>query len=216
MPSCTRAACSCGITDERVWIRVRSTLTFSQPACLQQCILCSYICVATCSCDIADERMGSRHLFISSLLAFFLLTTDSLLPTRFAPRGFLTFLRAADEKNGIRCTIQFSAQKGLPSDYLEGYIEKYDVRDSSKEGSVLCSVEGSWIGYVDFDQVRFWDIRTAEKMTHYAPSSVLPSDSRKRGDRNALAANDYTKAQAEKIALEEQQRAERKLRKQDD
>jgi len=44
-------------------------------------------------------------------------------------------------------------------------------------------------------QVRYWDYRSAEKMAHYAPPVVLPSDSRNRTDRNALAAKDYKKAQ---------------------
>jgi len=117
-----------------------------------------------------------------------------------------------DEKNGLRCTVEFAAAKGLPSDFFEGYIEKFDAKDPAKEGDVLCGVEGSWIGYCDFDKVRYWDFRNTEKMGHFAPAKTLPSDSRLRGDRNALAAKDYKAAQANKTALEEQQRYERKLR----
>jgi hypothetical protein len=60
----------------------------------------------------------------------------------------------ADEKNGIRCQIDFNAAKGLPSDYFEGYIEKYDAQNPAAEGETLSAVQGSWVGFVDFDKVR--------------------------------------------------------------
>ena len=118
----------------------------------------------------------------------------------------------SDEKNRIRCRLNFGERKNVPSDWFEGVIEQYDPANPEQEGQVLSQVEGSWVGFVDFDKVRYWDIRTTEKMAMWAPPRPLLSDSRNRSDRNYLAAKDIKKAQAEKIRLEEQQRYERKLR----
>jgi hypothetical protein len=45
-------------------------------------------------------------------------------------------------------------RKGIPSDYFEGVIERYDPSNPDEEGGeVLSSVDGSWVGFVDFDKV---------------------------------------------------------------
>mmetsp|Transcript_28791 Transcript_28791/g.59015 ORF Transcript_28791/g.59015 Transcript_28791/m.59015 type:complete len:436 (-) Transcript_28791:489-1796(-) len=119
-----------------------------------------------------------------------------------------------DEKNKIRCRLQFGAEnrKNVPSDWFEGVIEKYDPAKPDEEGQAISNVEGSWVGFCDFDKVRYWDMRTTEKVAMSAPRNTLPSDSRKRADRNFLEAKDIKKAQSEKVRMEEQQRHERKLR----
>lgn len=48
---------------------------------------------------------------------------------------------------------------------------------------MLSNVDGSWVGFVDFDKVRYWDVRTTEKMTMSKPKDLLPSDSTFRLDR---------------------------------
>lgn len=60
-----------------------------------------------------------------------------------------------DKKNKIRCRITFgSERKGIPSDYFEGGIERFDPENPEAEGGeILSNVEGSWVGYVDFDKV---------------------------------------------------------------
>jgi len=127
--------------------------------------------------------------------------------------GIQTF---TDEKNKIRCRISFGnpeGKRGLPSDYFEGVIERYDPSNPEKEGTeVVSNVDGSWVGFVDFDKVRYWDVRTTEKMTMSKPKNLLPSDSVFRGDSIALKKKDYNTAQAAKLHLENVQRQERKLR----
>jgi len=55
---------------------------------------------------------------------------------------------------------------------------RYDPSNPEKEGTeVLSNVDGSWVGFVDFDKVRYWDVRTTEKMTMSKPKNLLPSDS---------------------------------------
>lgn len=59
------------------------------------------------------------------------------------------------QANGLRCIITYAPEhrKGLPSDFFEGVIERFDSNDPNTEGELLSSVEGSWVGFVDFDQV---------------------------------------------------------------
>jgi len=126
--------------------------------------------------------------------------------------GVQTF---TDAKNGIRCRLEFgnpSGRKGVPSDYFEGVIEKYDPCSADAPGEVLVRTEGSWVGFIDFGGVRYWDIRTTQKMPILTPGNILKSDSRYRPDRIALEAKDIPLAQDEKVRIEEQQRRERRLR----
>ena len=102
--------------------------------------------------------------------------------------GVQTF---TDHKHGIRCRLEFgnpAGRKGVPSDYFEGVIEKYDPCNPEAPGQVLVKTEGSWVGFIDFEGVRYWDIRTTQKMPLITPASTLKSDSRLRPDRVALEA----------------------------
>lgn len=119
-----------------------------------------------------------------------------------------------DTTNNMRATINYNApgRVGLPSDYFEGVLEKFDPANPDKEGQLISNISGSWVGFCDFDKVRYWDINSCSKLTMSAPVNLLKSDSRQRTDRNALAAKNINVAQAEKIRLEEDQRYQRKLR----
>ena len=86
------------------------------------------------------------------------------------------------------------------------------VATSSWPAQVISNISGSWVGFCDFDKVRYWDINACTKLSMAAPVNLLKSDSRNRPDRVALAAKNISLAQAEKIRLEEAQRRERKLR----
>jgi hypothetical protein len=44
-----------------------------------------------------------------------------------------------------------SNDKNSGKDYLEGQIEK--------NGKVICKISGNYMGYLDFDGQRYWDIR---------------------------------------------------------
>ena len=120
-----------------------------------------------------------------------------------------------DAKNGIRCRLDFgnpSGRSGVPSDYFEGVIEKFDPSSPHAATQELVSVEGSWVGFIDFAGVRYWDIRSTQKMSMCTPAQTLKSDSRLRPDRKALEAKNLKLAQDEKVRIEEQQRHERRLR----
>ena len=54
-----------------------------------------------------------------------------------------------------RCSFGNPEQKkGIPSDYFEGVIERYNPNAPDEEGGeVLSNVDGSWVGFVDFDKV---------------------------------------------------------------
>ncbi len=58
-----------------------------------------------------------------------------------------------DEKNGILCSIELNPMKSLPSDVFIGSIEK--INSEGESISTLCNVEGSWLGYLDFDGQRY-------------------------------------------------------------
>ena len=113
-----------------------------------------------------------------------------------------------DEKNGIEASYTFGSVKKKPKDYFEGEIKQH--------GKVVSKLYGSFMGYVDFDGVRFWDGRRMQNF------EILPfddkhtynlvSDSRKRIDSVALKAGDVDDAQVNKDKLENFQRADRKLR----
>ena len=73
------------------------------------------------------------------------------------------------------------------------------------------------MGYLNFDGVRYWDMRDKEKI-HFPPRWVdvdpkcLPSDASKRTDRMFLESRPIDEAQEEKERLENLQRHDRKLR----
>ena len=68
------------------------------------------------------------------------------------------------------------------------------------------------MGFIDFGGVRYWDIRSTQKMPAVQPANILKSDSRLRPDRLALEKKNIPLAQEEKVRIEEQQRYERRLR----
>ena len=76
---------------------------------------------------------------------------------------------------------------------------------------------GNYNGYLDFDGVRYWDVR--EKDEFYFPiageePNSLPSQASKRTDGRFFISLPVVEAQAEKERLENLQRHDRKLREQ--
>ena len=105
-----------------------------------------------------------------------------------------------DEENNLKGYIKMGAYSLKKQDFFYGEI--------LKNGEKVCTIEGNYTGYVDFDGVRYWDLRDEETFSkHYKPNYVepdtLPSDSTKRSDRNTLVEGDFDAAQAEKEKLEE-------------
>ena len=54
-----------------------------------------------------------------------------------------------DEANGIEAQYTIGIKKGR--DYVKGEIKQH--------GRVVANLSGSYMGYLEFDNVRFWDIR---------------------------------------------------------
>ena len=95
-----------------------------------------------------------------------------------------------DEQNGITAQYTIGTKKGR--DYIKGEIKK--------NGVVVSTLHGTYMGYLEFDGVRYWDIR---KMQNFpiieAPlNKVLGSDWRNRIDTRALLAKDVVLAQTNK------------------
>ena len=131
--------------------------------------------------------------------------------------GNMTF---TDEKNKISCDVALNPDalgffKGLfakaksHSDTFRGEIFQETPTGKVSHGLVT----GSWLGYLDVNKVRYWDIRDAPKADRVVPNDhVLPSDSVLREDSRYLRVGDFTRAQEYKTMGEESQRYDRKLR----
>jgi len=68
------------------------------------------------------------------------------------------------------------------------------------------------MGYIDFDGIRYWDLREQELFDVVPSPDHLASDSRLRIDSIALLQGDVDQAQANKEQIERVQRNDRKLR----
>jgi len=143
-----------------------------------------------------------------------------------------------DEKNGLRCDVTFAPTEGgwggwfsrkvVPSDYFRGTLIRLsdmqpldpslinkiaNANEDIQDAEVICDVQGSWLGCIEFDDERPWGIHDEFKVySAVAVEEPLPSDCRFREDLQWLAAKDLDKSQEWKGILEEKQRAEARLR----
>ncbi len=83
-----------------------------------------------------------------------------------------------DEKNGLTAWYCLGGVKNRPNDYFEGEI--------LRNGKVVSKMFGNYAGYLDFDGVRYWDVR---EETNYRIKGIdlnskecAPSDCRNRID----------------------------------
>jgi len=88
-----------------------------------------------------------------------------------------------DVDNGYSGYIKMGAYKLKSQDFFYGEIKK--------DGEKVCTIEGNYMGYIDFDGVRYWDLRDEDALPkHFKPNQLapnsLPSDSTHRADRNQL------------------------------
>ena len=85
-----------------------------------------------------------------------------------------------DEENELECTIEYGYSFFKKQDYIYG-----EIKESGKK---VCEVTGNYMGYLEFDKERYWDVR--EKDIVYAPivpaETYLDSDSRNRTDGQFL------------------------------
>ena len=116
-------------------------------------------------------------------------------------------IKFEDSKNGITGYLNIGDEKKRPRDYFSGHIEQH--------GMVVCeSIKGTYMGYADFDDERFMDIREQEnyKIRDLPLEQCLESEARKRSDLRELFAGNNELAQENKNDLEVAQRKDRKLR----
>ena len=97
--------------------------------------------------------------------------------------GKITF---TDEANQIEGSYEPGKYRLKTQDYLCGEIKV--------AGKKVCDVFGNYMGFVDFNKVRYWDIRETDKIwfpiVKYTPEQTLVSDSDKRIDSNTLRGGD--------------------------
>ena len=123
-----------------------------------------------------------------------------------------------DRVNGVTAYYEIGdgGVKKAPKDYLKGEI--------MVNGQSVCQIYGSYMGFLDIDGERFWDVREQD---NYLPVDiskeekvtaggslplVLPSDTTYRLDSQTLDSGDVEAAQLRKNEMEEAQRYDRKLR----
>lgn len=91
-----------------------------------------------------------------------------------------------------------------PQDYFAGAIRR--------DGKEVCRIYGSYLGFLEFDGVRYWDARDLRPFALLKTAQALPSDSRYRPDLQQLAQGNVEEAQKCKEQMEEAQRKDAKLR----
>ena len=112
-----------------------------------------------------------------------------------------------DVTHGIKAKMSLGGSaKSALSDYFEGEIK-------DKDNNVLCSFTGSYLSHIDFDGIRYWDIRRNIDIEEYPIKDQIKSSSIYRPDSLLLYERKLDEAQAAKNELEEIQRRDRRLRK---
>ncbi len=84
-----------------------------------------------------------------------------------------------------------------------------------KDGKRISEITGNYLGYLDFDNVRYWDGRAKDQVyveMAGEATDALPSQGSKRTDGRFYLSYSIEEAQAEKERLENIQRNDRKLR----
>lgn len=76
----------------------------------------------------------------------------------------------------------------------------------------MCKVSGSYLSFIEFNNIRYWDIRENIPIKSIEINKQLKSSSILREDRIFLALKNLPAAQEAKEKLEEIQRKDRKLR----
>lgn len=113
-----------------------------------------------------------------------------------------------DEQNGIYGWYEPGTFKMKTQDYVTGRIEV--------NGRKEVDIYGNYMGFVDFNKQRYWDIRDMDQV--WFPIEPIPtrksleSDSLKRIDSITLKTRTVPEAQTAKEQLEEIQRHDRRLR----
>eukprot|EP01067_Filipodium_phascolosomae_P007507 Filipodium_phascolosomae@DN6036_c0_g1_i1.p1 len=114
-----------------------------------------------------------------------------------------------NEGNSLKFKIGGSKYSAA-TDWFHG-----DLRD--KTGNVVSTMKGTYLGFVDFDDARYWDMRDVPAYSvEHTPEVLeprLPSDATFRKDLAIMATGDYKAADIQKTVYEDLQRHDAKLRK---
>lgn len=111
-----------------------------------------------------------------------------------------------DEKNGLTAFVEFNGYIFKKQDFVWGEIHK--------DGKKVCDILGNYVGFLDFDGVRYWDFRAKDAM-HFPIEPAydfLDSDARNRTDGIYLMTKTVEEAQEEKERIENIQRHDKTLR----
>jgi hypothetical protein len=133
-----------------------------------------------------------------------------------------------DYKNKVECIMNLTdeVQQGMLSKLWYGKTNpQYDesiavikqVNPQTKNKDVKAKGYASWLGQVIFDDKIYWSIFDEEqKWTQTGIDFILPSDSTKREDLEALVKGNLEEAQEKKEKLEQLQREDQKKREAND
>ena len=133
-----------------------------------------------------------------------------------------------DYKNKVECIMNLSdeVQQGMLSKLWYGKTNpQYDesiavikqVNPQTKNKDVKAKGYASWLGQVIFGDKTYWSIFDEEqKWTQTGIDFILPSDSTKREDLEALVKGNLEEAQEKKEKLEQLQREDQKKREAND
>ena len=88
--------------------------------------------------------------------------------------GQITF---TDEKNGVTGYLDIGSQRRKPRDYMTGHITQNGQK-------VVENVKGTYMGHIDFDGERYFDLRHQEtyQIQDLELQKCLESEARKRPD----------------------------------
>lgn len=87
-------------------------------------------------------------------------------------------IQFVDAKNQICATIKIGKVKKKASDYFQGEIKFKD--------QVVSQIYGTYLGYIEFDGIRYWDYRYVTPFKPIIQQSVLASDQTYRKDKCLL------------------------------
>lgn len=129
---------------------------------------------------------------------------------KFETKGVVLFrqTKSKDGKEGkdglLSCKVSIGQSKDKPNDYIYGEI--------MLNNKVISVLSGSFMSHIDFDNVRYWDIRTEYPVYIIEKAKTLPSCSSLRPDRILLEERNLEMGQKKKEELENLQRHDRKMR----
>ena len=147
--------------------------------------------------------------------------------------NFIGSLVVTDLNNQIECEVKYNpnnmkvgmltkipgfgnskAKRQLPEVEKKRDFITLDIQEaSSKSKNLIKQGRGSWLSWIEFDDEEVWNIDMPPKHFEIPQhATLLESDSSLRKDAIEIGAKNFEVAETEKVALEQLQRADKKLR----